>query len=75
MGALLAHPQAGKIAGALMAKASTSRGDVAKSAGNNANLRKMMAGMSLQSLLKQAGDAVTPEQAKTLNDALQQIKK
>lgn len=75
MGTLLAHPEAGKIVGALMAKASASRGDVAKSTAGNANLQKMMAGMSLQSLLKQAGDAVTPEQAQQLNAALQCIKK
>ena len=75
MGELLAHPQAGKIVGALIAKAGASRGDVAKSTVGNANLQKMMAGMSLQSLLKQAGDAVTPEQIRQLNAALQQIEK
>ena len=75
MGALLAHPEAGKIVGALMAQASASRGDVAKSTSGNANLQKMMAGMSLQSLLKQAGDAVKPEQVKALNAALQKISK
>ena len=75
LGELLAHPEAGKIVGALMAKASASRGDVAKSTSGNANLQKMMAGMSLQSLLKQAGDAVSPEQIKALNAALQRIRK
>ena len=35
----------------------------------------MMAGMTLESLLKQAGDAVTKEQVQMLNAALQQIKK
>jgi len=35
----------------------------------------MMAGMSLQSLLKQAGPAVKPEQVKQLKAALQQIQK
>ncbi|MBD5155681.1 MAG: glycoside hydrolase family 2 protein [Oscillibacter sp.] len=75
MGALLAHPEAGKIVGALMAKASASRGDVAKSTSGHANLQRMMAGMSLQSLLKQAGDAVSPEQIKALNAVLQSIRK
>lgn len=75
MGELLAHPKAGAIVGRLMAQASASRGDVAKSTAGNANLQKMMAGMSLQSLLKQAGDAVKPEQIKQLNAMLQQIKK
>lgn len=32
-----------------------------------------MAGMTLQSLLKQAGPAIKPEQIKLLNAALQQI--
>lgn len=75
MGTLLAHPEAGKIVGALIAQASASRGDVAKSTSGNSNLQKMMAGMSLQSLLKQAGDAVKPEQVKALNSALQRIAK
>ncbi len=75
LGELLAHPEAGAIVGQLMAQASASRGDVAKSTAGNANLQKMMAGMSLQSLLKQAGDAVTTEQVKQLNATLQQIKK
>lgn len=75
MGELLAHPQAGKIVGTLIAKAGASRGDVAKSTEGNANLQKMMAGMTLQSLLKQAGDAVTLEQIRQLNAALQQIEK
>ncbi len=75
MGTLLAHPEAGKIVGALMAQASASRGDVAKSTSGNANLQRMMAGMSLQSLLKQAGNAVKPEQVKALNSALQRIAK
>lgn len=75
LGVLMAHPETGRIVGALMAKASASRGDVAKSTSGNASLQKMMSGMSLQSLLKQAGDAVSPEQIKALNAALQRIKK
>ena len=58
-----------------MQQAIASRGDVAKAANQNENLQKMMAGMSLESLLKQAGDAVKPEQIKALNGALQQVKK
>lgn len=75
MGAMLQHPQAGAIVKRMMAQASASRGDVAKSTSGNENLQKMMASMSLQSLLKQAGDAIPPEQVKALNAALQQIKK
>lgn len=75
MGDLMAHPEAGKIVGTLVAQAAASRGDVAKSANNNANLQKMMAGMRLQSLLKQAGNAISPEQIRDLNASLQKIKK
>lgn len=50
-------------------------GDVAGAAAKNANLERMMAGMTLESLLKQAGPAISPEQIKSLNQALQGIKK
>ena len=59
-----------------MAKATASRGDVAKSASQNASLQKMKAAMSLQSLLKKAGENVfSAETVKQLNAALQKIKK
>ncbi len=74
-GALMAHPEAGKIVGALMQKMIASRGDVAKSANKNPNLQKMLAGMSFQALLKQAGDAIPQEAAQELNAQLQKIKK
>lgn len=73
LGSLLAHPKTSPIVGRLMAQAQASRGDVAKSTAGNKNLEKMMAGMSLENLLKQAGDAVSPEQVKALNAALQQV--
>ena len=76
MGALMQNPATARIVGTLMAKATASRGDVAKSASGNQNLQKMMASMSLQSLIKQAGEnVVPPEAAKQLNAALQKIKK
>lgn len=74
-GALMAHPEAGEIVGALMAKMTASRGDVAKSANQNPNLQKILAGMSFQALLKQAGDAVPPEVSRQINAQLQKIKK
>lgn len=74
-GALMAHPEAGKLVGALMQKMIASRGDVAKSANNNPQLQKMLAGMSFQALLKQAGDAVPQSAAQNLNAQLQKIKK
>lgn len=74
-GTLMAHPEAGKIVGAIMQKMIASRGDVAKSANSNANLQKMMAAMSFEALLKKAGDAVPAELIKKINDQLQQIHK
>ena len=75
MGTLMAHPQAGAIVGRIMQQARASRGDVASATAGNANLERMMAGLSFQSLLKQAGPAIKPEQIQGLNAALQQIKK
>lgn len=74
-GALMAHPEAGKIVGAVMQKLIASRGDVAKSANSNANLQKMMAAMSFEALLKKGGDTVPPEMVKKINAQLQQIPK
>ena len=75
LGTLMQHPKAGAIVGRMMEAAAKSRGDVATATAGNQNLAKMMAGMSLQSLLKQAGPAIKPEQIQSLNAALQQIKK
>lgn len=75
MGEVMAHPKGAAILGQLIAQAAASRGDVAANTEGNANLEKMMAGMKIQSLLKQAGDAIKPEQIQALNKALQQIKK
>lgn len=75
LGTLMRNPNAGAIVGKMMQAARASRGDVAEAAAGNANLEKMMAGMSLQSLLKQAGPAIKPEQVRDLNAALQKIAK
>ncbi len=75
LGTLMQHPKAGAIVGRMMQAARASRGDVASATAGNANLERMMAGMTLQSLLKQAGPAIKPEQIQSLNAALQQIKK
>lgn len=75
MGTLMQHPQAGAIVGRLMQAARASRGDVASSTAGNANLERMLAGLSFESILKQAGPAIKPEQIQSLNDALQKIKK
>lgn len=75
LGTLMQHPKTAAIVGRMMQAARASRGDVASAAAGNANLERMMAGMTLQSLLKQAGPAIKPEQIQGLNAALQQIKK
>ena len=74
-GALMAHPEAGKIVGAIMQKMVASRGDVAKSANQNAGLQKLMAGMSFEALLKRAGDAIPQDAIRRINEQLQQIPK
>ena len=75
MGTLMQHSVTGAIVGRMMEKARASRGDVASATAGNKNLERMMASMTLQSLLKQAGNAIPPEAIKTLNDALQKIPK
>ena len=74
-GEVMAHPQASLILKSIMEKARASRGDVAASTAGNENLAKMMAGMTIESLLKQAGEAVGAEQVRAVNAALQKIKK
>ncbi len=74
-GTLLDHPEAGKLVQAVMDKVHASRGDVAKSTSQNANLQKMLRGMKFESLLKQAGKAIGADQIVELNRALQAIEK
>ncbi len=73
--ARLPSPEANAIVQRLTDKASASRGDVAESVKDNPALQRMMQRMTLQSMLKQAGDVIKPEDIKALNDALQKIKK
>ena len=75
LGVLMANPKTAPIVGKLMEKAIASRGDVAKSASGNENLNKMLGVMSLESLIKKAGDAVPAEAVSALNSALQKIPK
>ena len=60
MGALSQNPQTAAILGRMMQSMAAKRGDVAKEANNNANLQKMMAGLSLESLIKQAVTVCLP---------------
>lgn len=75
MGELMAHPKAGAILGRMMDAARSTRGDVAEATAGNESLMRMMAGMPLQNILKQAGPSIKAEQIQGLNKALQQIKK
>ena len=75
LGELAKNEMANAIVQRLMAQASASRGDVAESVKDNPALQRMMQRMTLASLLKQAGDAVSEEQMRALNDALQKIPK
>ena len=73
LGDIQAHPQAGPIIEAMMAKGASERGDVADAVKDNPALKRMMARMTLVSLLKQAG--TDEESMKQLNRVLQGIKK
>lgn len=75
MGQIMQNPAGAAILNRMIAKAAATRGDVAKSTQGNENLQRMMAGMTVESLLKQAGDAIPKEQIMALNAALQKIKK
>ena len=75
LGEIAKSPEANAIVQKLTAKASASRGDVAESVKDNPALQRMMQRMTLQSMLKQAGDVIKPEDIKALNEALQKIKK
>ncbi len=74
-GALMQDPSTAAIVGRIMEAAKASRGEVAQATGENANLQKMLAKMPLEGLLKQAGPAIKPEMIKSLNDALQKVRK
>jgi len=73
LGEIQAHPKAGPIIGAMMARGASERGDVAEAVKDNPALQRMMARMTLLSLLKQGGaDEASIQQ---LNRVLQTIKK
>jgi beta-galactosidase len=75
LGEIAKSPEANAIVQKMTAKAAGSRGDVADSVKDNPALQRMLQRMTLQSMLKQAGDVIKPEEIKALNDALQKIKK
>ena len=73
LGEIRQHPKAGAVIDAMMAKRTAERGDVAEAVKDNPALQRMMARMTLMSLLKQAG--ADEESIKQLNRILQGIKK
>lgn len=73
MEAIKQSPAGAALLARMMAKVTASYGDVAKSVTLPAAVQRQMDKMPLQSLLKQAGKAVTPEMAQRLNNALNQI--
>ena len=73
MEAIKQSPAGAALLARMMAKVTASYGDVAKSVTLPAAIQRQMDKMPLQSLLKQAGKAVTPEMAQRLNNALNQI--
>lgn len=75
LGEIKQHPGGEAIINRMIMQASASRGDVAGSTHGNKNLEKMLNQMTVEALLKQAGDAISAEQIKALNDALQKISK
>ncbi len=75
-GELMANPGTAGVVGAIMAKASASRGEVAEGTRNNKALQQMMASMSFEGLLKKAGaNVIPPEKIREINDMLQKVKK
>ena len=73
LGDLRAHPQAGPVVEAMMARGASERGDVADAVKDNPALQRMMGRMTMLSLLKQGG--ADEESIKQLNRVLQGIKK
>lgn len=75
MADLKQNPAAAKLLSAIMAKARSSYGDVAKNVQLPEAAQRKMDQMPLQKLLKQTGKAITPDVVKELNHALNQIPK
>lgn len=75
MGDIMQNPTGAAIIENIMNQARARRGDVAKGTEDNPVLKKMLAQMTVDKLLKQSGDAIATEKIKELNEALQRIKK
>lgn len=75
MADLQKNPQTAALLAKIMERATASYGDVAKNVQMPEAVRRQIAKMPLQSLLKQAGKAVPPAMVQQLNTALNKIKK
>ena len=73
LGEISAHPEAGPIVKAMMAKGASERGDVADAVKDNPALQRMMGRMTMLSLLQQGG--ADEQSIRQLNRVLQGIKK
>lgn len=73
--AIKAVPEAAVLFGALMEKVAASYGDVAKNVQMPEEMQKKMDAIPIETSLKQAGKAVTPEMVVELNRELNKIKK
>ena len=69
------NPTSAAILQRIMAKATASYGDVAKNVRMPEAMQKQMDRMPLQKLLQQAGKALSQQDVKQLNAALNQIQK
>ncbi len=75
MGDIKKNPAGAAMLARIMAKATESYGDVAKNVEMPKAMQEMMDRAPLESMLKQAGKAVSPQMVKELNHALNQIPK
>ncbi len=73
LGEIRSNPEAGAIVDAMMEQGAAARGDVARTVKDNPSLQRMMARMTMLSLLKQGG--ADEQSIKQLNRILQGIKK
>ena len=73
LGEIRSNPEAGAIVDAMMEQGAAARGDVAQTVKDNPSLQRMMARMTMLSLLKQGG--ADEQSIKQLNRILQGIKK
>lgn len=75
LGTIRASKEGAEMVNRIIAQASKKRGDVAQGLERNEAMEQMLNAMTLESLLKQAGDAVPKEMIISLNQALNKIKK